>query len=150
MSLPAAMAMDKFHLSLNVSNLPRSLAFYRTLFDQEPAKNYPDYAKFELTDPPVIMSLVPRPPAPGTAMCSVGFRRPSRQVVEAARDRLDKAGLRTQTQECTRCGYTEQLRVHVGDPDGNYWSLYAIDRHIDPKDIRKSLDGPAAVLLPEP
>jgi len=75
---------------------------------------------------------------------------PSRESVLAARERLEKAGLTTQTQECTRCGYTEQLRVHVGDPDGNYWSLYAIDRHIDPKDIRKGLDGPAAVQLPEP
>ena len=47
--------LDKFHLSLNVSNLPRSLEFYKTLFDLAPAKSYPDYAKFELVDPPVIM-----------------------------------------------------------------------------------------------
>jgi hypothetical protein len=140
--------LNKFHLSLNVSNLQRSLQFYKLLFDLEPAKSYPDYAKFELVDPPVIMSLVPRAPSPGTAMCSVGFRMQSRSAVMAARDRIEKAGLTTQTQECTNCGYTEQLRVHVGDPDGNYWCLYAIDRHIAPDSLRQSLEGPAATLLP--
>ena len=140
--------LNKFHLSLNVSNLARSLEFYKTLFDLEPAKSYPDYAKFELVDPPVIMSLVPRAPSPGSAMCSVGFRMPSRSAVLAARDRLEKAGLQLQTQECTRCGYTEQLRVHVADPDGNFWSLYAIDRHVAPEAIRQSLDGPPVVVVP--
>ena len=135
---------------MNVSNLARSLEFYKVLFDLQPAKSYPDYAKFELVDPPVIMSLVPRAPAPGSALCSVGFRMPSRTAVLAARDRLEKAGLKTQTQECTRCGYTEQLRVHVGDPDSNFWSLYSIDRHVAPEAIRQSLDGPPAVILPAP
>jgi hypothetical protein len=142
--------LNKFHLSLNVSNLARSLEFYKILFDLEPAKSYPDYAKFELVDPPVIMSLVPRAPAPGSAICSIGFRMPSRSAVLATRDRLEKAGLKTETQECTRCGYTEQLRVHVGDPDSNYWSLYAIDRHVAPEAIRQSLDGPSVLVLPAP
>ena len=39
----------KFHLSLNVTDLARSLDFYRVLFGMEPAKVRADYAKFELT-----------------------------------------------------------------------------------------------------
>ena len=62
--------LNKFHLSLNVSNLSRSLEFYKTLFNLSPAKSYPDYAKFELVDPPVIMSLVPRAPRPAR-LCAV-------------------------------------------------------------------------------
>jgi len=50
----------KFHLSLNVSDLSRSVAFYRALFGCEPAKRHDDYAKFELDEPPVVFSLVPR------------------------------------------------------------------------------------------
>lgn len=152
MNVTPADGLDKFHLSLNVINLARSLEFYKTLFDLEPAKSFPDYAKFELVDPPVIMSLVPRAPSAGTQSCGFGILMPDRASVLKARDRIEKAGLKTQTQECTRCGYTEQLRVHVGDPDGNYWSLYAIDKHVDPKDIRQSEDGIAVAqtALPEP
>ena len=50
-----------FHLSLNVADLRRSIAFYRVLFGVEPAKCHDDYAKFDLADPPVVFSLVPHP-----------------------------------------------------------------------------------------
>jgi catechol 2,3-dioxygenase-like lactoylglutathione lyase family enzyme len=51
----------RFHLSLNVSDLGRALEFYRTLFGREPAKRRADYAKFELDDPPLVLSLEPTP-----------------------------------------------------------------------------------------
>lgn len=41
-----ATAVIKFHVSLNVSNLPRSLRFSTALFGVGPAKSYADYAKF--------------------------------------------------------------------------------------------------------
>ncbi|MFO0849078.1 MAG: hypothetical protein U0871_11075 [Gemmataceae bacterium] len=36
--------------------------FFRTLFGMEPAKLRPDYAKFESDDPPLVLSLEPKPP----------------------------------------------------------------------------------------
>ena len=47
----------RFHLSLNVGDLARAIDFYRILFGVEPAKRRPDYAKFELEDPPLVLSL---------------------------------------------------------------------------------------------
>ena len=64
----------KFHLSLNVTDLGRSIAFYRVLFGVEPAKRHDDYAKFELDDPPVVFSLVPRRPGPGGSLSHLGLR----------------------------------------------------------------------------
>ena len=57
-ALPVAPAI-RFHLSLNVSDLNRSVAFFRTLFGMEPAKLRADYAKFEPDDPPLVLSLEP-------------------------------------------------------------------------------------------
>jgi catechol 2,3-dioxygenase-like lactoylglutathione lyase family enzyme len=141
---------NKFHLSLNVSNLERAIAFYRVLFDTPPAKHYPDYAKFEVAEPAVIFSLVPHRPSSGSAMGHLGFRLPDVESVQAIAARLEAAALKTQTQECTRCGYAEQYRLWVSDPDGNFWALYAIARHLDPRAIRQSLDGAAAALPPPP
>jgi hypothetical protein len=47
MELPmtTAAAGVKFHLSLNVTDLGKAVAFYRVLFDTEPAKCHDDYAK---------------------------------------------------------------------------------------------------------
>ena len=56
MSLTVTPAI-RFHLSLNVADLGRSVAFYRILFGVDPAKLRGDYAKFELDDPPLVLSL---------------------------------------------------------------------------------------------
>ena len=60
----------KFHLSLNSSDLRRSIDFYRVLFDREPTKSQADYAKFEVDEPPLIMSLIPAMPPQETVLAS--------------------------------------------------------------------------------
>ena len=43
----------RLHVAIAVRDIARALPFYRTLFGQEPTKLRPDYAKFEVLDPPV-------------------------------------------------------------------------------------------------
>src|SRR4051794_32413677 len=43
--------MSRMQLALNVENLEQSVAFYRRLFDAEPAKVKPGYANFAITEP---------------------------------------------------------------------------------------------------
>ena len=72
----------RFHLSLNVSDLTRSVAFFRTLFELEPAKLRADYAKFEANDPPLVLSLEPaREVGRGGALNHLErkFRQPKRR-----------------------------------------------------------------------
>src|SRR2546428_13966779 len=51
------MAHNTFHVALYVEDLEAAIARYRKILGQEPAKVRHDYAKFEITDPPVILSL---------------------------------------------------------------------------------------------
>src|SRR5262245_36757744 len=88
-------AVRKFHASLNVSNLTKSVAFYKALFGIEPAKVYDDYAKFELAEPPVVLSLVPRPPAPGANLNHAGIRVLSSDELVHVQRRLEQAGFPT-------------------------------------------------------
>src|SRR5262249_4940155 len=64
------------HLSLTVSDLPRAVQFYRLLFGKEPAKHHPDYAKFEVDEPPLVLSLQPNRHTAGGALNHVGLRLP--------------------------------------------------------------------------
>ena len=64
----------RFHISLNVTDLNRSVAFFRTLFGSEPAKVRPDYAKFEVASPPLVLALYPAPQEAGGALNHVGLR----------------------------------------------------------------------------
>jgi catechol 2,3-dioxygenase-like lactoylglutathione lyase family enzyme len=132
-----------FHLSLNVSDLNRSIEFYEVLFDRQPAKRHDDYAKFELDNPPVVFSLVPRAPGAGGSLSHLGFHVSSPEEVCRAQERLGAAGLCTQDQQGTACGArrgspdpadtVRQNKVWVKDPDGNFWEIYAVEEDAGPQ-----------------
>jgi catechol 2,3-dioxygenase-like lactoylglutathione lyase family enzyme len=48
---------NTFHVSVYVRSIPEAVAQYRKILGIEPAKVRSDYAKFEIADPPVILSL---------------------------------------------------------------------------------------------
>jgi catechol 2,3-dioxygenase-like lactoylglutathione lyase family enzyme len=131
MTTSAATATIRFHLSLNVSDLERSVAFYRQLFDREPAKARADYAKFELDEPPLVLSLEPHRPAAGGALNHLGFRLPSAAAHVEWQRRLEMAGIRSQREEGVECCYARQTKFWVTDPDQTLWEFYTLDGDLD-------------------
>jgi len=125
----------KFHMSLNVPDLARAVEFYTLLFGVKPAKHHHDYAKFELEDPPVIFSLAPHPPGPGASLSHIGFRVSSDDAIAQFRTRLEAAGICTQSQDGTTCGYAKQNKLWVKDPFGNLFGLIE-NPHFNPKEVR--------------
>src|SRR5690242_1543913 len=121
----------RFHLSLNVSDLGRSVAFYRTLFGVEPAKLRADYAKFEPDDPPLVLSLEPTPRGAGGALNHLGFRLADSKALVDMQRRLELAGIRSQREEGVECCYARQTKFWVHDPDGTMWEVYTLDEDID-------------------
>jgi catechol 2,3-dioxygenase-like lactoylglutathione lyase family enzyme len=122
----------RFHLSLNVSDLTKSVAFFRTLFGMEPAKLRADYAKFEPNDPPLVLSLEPaKEVGRGGALNHLGFRLPDAKSLVTMQERLERAGLRTKREEGVECCYAKQTKFWAHDPDGNLWEVYTFDGDIE-------------------
>jgi catechol 2,3-dioxygenase-like lactoylglutathione lyase family enzyme len=128
---PPADRAVKFHLSLNVAELERSIAFFRALFGREPAKCRPDYAKFELDEPPVVLSLEPHAPTAGGALNHLGFRLGSSAELVEWQRRLEMAGIATQREEGVECCYARQTKFWVRDPDQNLWEVYVLEEDLD-------------------
>jgi len=139
LALPIAPAV-RFHLSLNVANLERSVAFYRILFGCDPAKCRPDYAKFELDDPPLVLSLEPTPPGPGGALNHLGFRMSDSASLVAVQMRLERAGVRTKREEGVECCYARQTKFWVTDPDQTLWEMYTLEEDIDHRGAGQTLE----------
>lgn len=133
-------ATIRFHLSLNVSNLERSVAFYRTLFGIEPAKCRPDYAKFELEEPPVVLSLEPSPRGSGGVLNHLGFRMPDSAMLVAMQQRLELAGIRSQREEGVECCYARQTKFWVTDPDQTLWEIYTLEEDLDHRGIGQDME----------
>lgn len=121
----------RMHISLNVSNLERSVAFYKALFNVEPAKCRPDYAKFELDDPPLVLSLEPNGrPGAGT-LNHLGLRFADARQLVAAQERLERAGIRSQREAGVECCYARQTKFWIHDPDQTLWEFYILEEDID-------------------
>jgi catechol 2,3-dioxygenase-like lactoylglutathione lyase family enzyme len=120
-----------FHLSLNVDDLGRSIDFFSLLFDQPPAKHERDYAKFELADPPLVLSLEPNRVPRGGKLNHLGFRLANAEVLVAMQRRLELGGISTLREEGVECCYARQTKFWVTDPDGNLWELYTFEADLD-------------------
>src|ERR1700722_4795308 len=111
--MPATLQMAtaiRFHLSLNVADLSVSTAFYRVLFGLTPAKERGDYAKFELDDPPLVLSLEPSGHSRGGALNHLGFRMADSASLVAMQRRLGEAGIHSRREEGVECCYARQTK----------------------------------------
>ncbi len=121
----------KFHASLNVSDLARSIAFYRVLFGVEVAKQRPDYAKFELDDPPLVLSLIPGRPGAGGNLNHVGLRVPGSEALVEMQRRVEAAGFPARREDGVECCYALQTKFWVTDPDRTLWEIYVFHEDVD-------------------
>ncbi len=115
----------KPHVSLNVTNVEASVAFYEKAFGVEATKRRPGYAKFDLTTPSLNLTMQ-EAPRTGVNASHFGFQVARSEDVAAAWTRFKEAGLRTRTESNTECCYALQDKVWIEDPDGNAWEVFVV------------------------
>jgi catechol 2,3-dioxygenase-like lactoylglutathione lyase family enzyme len=130
--------LAKFHVSLHVADVARSVAFYRPLLDREPARQTTHYAKFELDEPPLVLSLISGRPAPGGNLNHIGIRLPNSEALVHMQIRLETAGIATEREEGVECCYSRQTKFWVTDPDRTLWELYIFH-----EDVEEESDAPS-------
>ena len=119
------MQVLKPHVSLNVSNIDASVEFYEKAFGVKATKRRPGYAKFDLQEPALNLTMQ-EAPRTGINASHFGVQVASSEDVAAAWARFKAAGLVTKTEENTSCCYALQDKVWVEDPDGNSWEVFVV------------------------
>ncbi len=124
-----------FHLSLNVANLDRSVEFFKNLFDLEPAKRQGDYAKFEVENPPLVLSLEPFEASAAAPLNHLGIRVPNSELLVELQRRLEQSGICCRREDGVECCYARQTKFWVSDPDRNLWEIYTLEQDLDHRGI---------------
>jgi catechol 2,3-dioxygenase-like lactoylglutathione lyase family enzyme len=119
------MQILKPHVSLNVSNVEQSVAFYERAFGVPATKRRPGYAKFDLVEPSLNLTMN-EAPRTGVNASHFGVQVASTEDVVEAKGRFEAAGLATFTEEDTACCYAVQDKVWIEDPDGNSWEVFVV------------------------
>jgi catechol 2,3-dioxygenase-like lactoylglutathione lyase family enzyme len=123
------------HVSLNVSDVTKSVEFYKKVFHADPQKQTPTYAKFDL--PQLNFSM-----QSGSGTLSrvnhFGVEVGSTDEVNAWGKRLEAAGISTKKEENTDCCYARQDKVWFRDPDGNAWEVFVVHEQLPIPQERKA------------
>jgi extradiol dioxygenase family protein len=123
----AGVATLKAHLALYVADVEKSTEFYRLMFGTGPAKERRGYAKFDVQNPPLNLTLNEKPEAAGRgAVSHLGIQVASTADVLTLRDRWRAAGLKTFDEVGTNCCYAVQDKSWVTDPDGYEWEAFVV------------------------
>lgn len=116
----------KTHVSLNVGNIQESVKFYTKMLGVGPLKVKSDYAKFDVENPPLNLSMAQMPFERGGSLSHLGLQvETTEEVLEIGR-RWVESGLRTLEEMKTDCCYALQDKTWVQDPDGNRWEVFTV------------------------
>ena len=116
----------KAHLALNVRNVERSTQFYRKLLGIEPSKVRTGYAKFDVQNPPLNLTLNEHQFTEQGALSHLGIQVATTDDVVTMRERWLAAELLTRDEMQTNCCYALQDKTWVRDPDGNEWEVFVV------------------------
>jgi len=121
----------KMHLNLATRDLDRSVAFYSTLLNAQPAKKLADYALFVTEQPGLELALERRQGAVDAAALAgqgqhFGIVVDSTDAVDAQIARLQDAGHAIDVERDETCCYAVQTKVWASDPEGRRWETYVV------------------------
>ncbi len=128
----------KTHISLNVGNVAESVEFYKKMFGIEPLKLKSDYAKFDVTNPPLNLTMNQISVEKGGSLSHLGLQVESTEEVLDMAKRWQENGLVTLDEMRTDCCYALQDKTWVSDPDGNKWEVFTVLENTADKDIAAS------------
>ena len=128
----------KVHVSLNVSNIERSVAFYTKMLGVGPVKLKSDYAKFDLDNPALNLTMNQVEVPAGGSLSHLGIQVASSEEVHAMAKKWQEAGLITLDEEQTDCCYALQDKSWATDPDGNRWEVFVVLGDTSAKDLSTS------------
>lgn len=119
--------MSRIHVALNTNRFEESLEFYGKLFGEQAAKVRQDWAKFDLVDPPVNLTLNRSDKTVEHGHIShMGVEVEDSATVTAMEERLQALGLVTLPEKDVSCCYARQDKTWVTDPSGHAWEFFYV------------------------
>jgi len=119
------MNIQKPHVSLNVRDIDAAVAFYAKAFGVPPTKRRPGYAKFDLREPSLNLTMQ-EAERTGVNASHFGIQVASTDDVLEARQVFESRGLATFSEDDVSCCYAVQDKVWIEDPDGNQWEVFTV------------------------
>lgn len=131
------------HLSINVSNVEKSVQFYEKVFGVKPQKMTDNYAKFDLKNPSLNFSMQSGDAREVSKVNHLGIEVDSAEAITLWEKLLTERGVLTKAEENTECCFARQDKIWLNDPDGNSWEIFYVHEQL-PIKPKQSLCAPTS------
>src|SRR5689334_16699310 len=113
----------RMHVSLYVTDIQKSIDFYSDFFGQEPEKVKPNYAKYVLDKPSLIISFVENKDRVQSNFGHLGFQVETPEELDRKLTDAKKKNIVSKEEIGTICCYAKQDKFWVHDPDHVQWEV---------------------------
>ena len=117
------------HISLDVRNVPASVEFYQKVFGVVPQKQTTDYAKFDLIEPLLNLSLLSTS-GRVSVVNHLGIEVESADDIARWKQQLVEQGILEKIEEGIECCFARQDKLWFTDPDGNPWEVFTVHEQL--------------------
>ncbi|MBR9825458.1 MAG: glyoxalase/bleomycin resistance/dioxygenase family protein [Alphaproteobacteria bacterium] len=114
--------MKRLHISFNVADLDKSIAFYTELFGAAPTVRKQGYAKWLMDDPRMNFVLESGEGDPG--FTHAGIQTENEDELQEVFSRLKNAEAPYLPEGVTTCCYHKSEKSWTADPDGVRWEAF--------------------------
>ena len=136
------------HVSVYVKNIASTVNFYSTFFGQPASKVKPGYAKYELSNPGLIISFVENEDLVNSNFGHLGIQVNSKAEMEKRLEIARGQGFVSLEEIGTSCCYAVQDKFWVTDPDGLQWEIYYFHADAEFNDPKYSSEDSSACCSP--
>ena len=137
------------HISLYVKNIYQTADFYSKFFGQSPDKIRPDYCKFTLERPSLIISFVQNQEKVSAGFGHLGFQIDSLDELQLRLDEMPLQNIDVLEEMGTNCCYANQDKFWVTDPNGYMWEVYYFHQDVEWNDPRYQTKESEACCTPK-
>ncbi|MFN0201312.1 MAG: ArsI/CadI family heavy metal resistance metalloenzyme [Bacteroidia bacterium] len=141
-------SFPRMHVSLYVSDIAKTVAFYNAFFGQEPTKVKPHYAKYILDSPSLIISFVENAERVQQNFGHLGFQVETLEEMHARMANAQAHNLVSKVEIGTNCCYATQDKFWANDPDGFQWEVYYFHEDAEFNDPHYELQDTSACCMP--
>lgn len=120
----------RLHISLDVRDVSKSVAFYEKVFGVKPQKQVTDYAKFDLKIPGLNFSLVSSA-GEVSAVNHLGIEVETVNEITEWKTRLQHEGILERVEANIACCFARQDKLWFTDPDGNAWEIFTVHERLE-------------------
>ena len=138
----------RMHLSFYVSDLASTVNFYSTFFGVPASKVKPGYAKYELSEPGLIISFIENKDRVQSNFGHVGIQVGSKEEMESRLEIARKQGIVSKEEIGTSCCFAVQDKFWADDPDGIQWEVYYFHEDVEFNDPKFENEDASACCMP--